>query len=34
MADLVTNARPLVDPTPFRFSRFSDGSPLMPMTGL
>ena len=34
MADLVTNARPLVDPTPFRFSRFSDGSPLTPMTGL
>lgn len=34
MADLVTNARPLVDPTPFRFSRFSDGSPITPMTGL
>ncbi len=34
MADLVTNARPLVDPTPFRFSRFSDGSVLTPMTGL
>jgi len=26
MADLVTGARPVVDPTPFRFSRFSDGS--------
>lgn len=25
-ADLVTGARPLVDPTPFRFSRFTDGS--------
>jgi glycine/D-amino acid oxidase-like deaminating enzyme len=25
-ADLATGARPLVDPTPFRFSRFSDGS--------
>ncbi len=34
MADLVTNAQPLVDPTPFRFSRFSDGSPITPMTGL
>jgi glycine/D-amino acid oxidase-like deaminating enzyme len=27
-ADLVTGARPVVDPTDFRFSRFSDGSPL------
>lgn len=26
MADLVTGATPIVDPTPFRFSRFSDGS--------
>jgi hypothetical protein len=26
MADLVTGATPVVDPTPFRFSRFSDGS--------
>jgi glycine/D-amino acid oxidase-like deaminating enzyme len=26
MADLVTGARPVVDPTDFRFSRFSDGS--------
>ncbi len=34
MADLVTNARPVVDPTPFRFSRFSDGSAVTPMTGL
>ena len=28
-ADLVTGAAPLVDPTPFRFSRFSDGSPII-----
>jgi len=28
-ADLVTGAAPLVDPTPFRFSRFSDGSPIV-----
>jgi glycine/D-amino acid oxidase-like deaminating enzyme len=27
-ADLVTGGTPIVDPTPFRFSRFSDGSPL------
>lgn len=27
-ADLVTGAPPLVDPAPFRFSRFSDGSPI------
>lgn len=26
MADLVTGSPPVVDPTPFRFSRFSDGS--------
>jgi len=26
MAGLVTGATPVVDPTPFRFSRFSDGS--------
>ena len=26
MADLVTGAPPIVDPTPFRYSRFSDGS--------
>jgi glycine/D-amino acid oxidase-like deaminating enzyme len=26
MADLVTGAAPVVDPSPFRFSRFSDGS--------
>ncbi len=28
-ADLVTGAAPLVDPAPFRFSRFSDGSPIV-----
>ena len=28
-ADLATGARPLVDPAPFRFSRFSDGSPIV-----
>lgn len=27
-ADLITGGTPIVDPTPFRFSRFSDGSPL------
>jgi glycine/D-amino acid oxidase-like deaminating enzyme len=27
-AELIMGARPLVDPTPFRFSRFSDGSPI------
>jgi len=26
MADLVSGARPIVDPSPYRFSRFSDGS--------
>ena len=25
-ADIATGAHPIVDPTPFRFSRFSDGS--------
>ena len=29
-ADLVTGAPPIVDPTPFRFARFSDGSRLRP----
>ena len=33
-ADLATGARPLVDPTPFRFSRFSDGSPIVVEAGL
>tara|TARA_B100001971_G_scaffold155070_1_gene144475 strand:+ start:183 stop:491 length:309 start_codon:yes stop_codon:yes gene_type:complete len=30
-ADLVTGNTPLVDPTPFRFSRFSDGTPIRPV---
>jgi glycine/D-amino acid oxidase-like deaminating enzyme len=34
MAQLVTGDRPCVDPAPFRFSRFSDGSRLRPETGL
>lgn len=33
-ADLVTGATPIVDPSPFRFSRFSDGSNPRPITGL
>jgi glycine/D-amino acid oxidase-like deaminating enzyme len=33
-ADLMTGASPLVDPTPFRFSRFSDGSPIQPIVGI
>lgn len=28
MADIVTGARPIVDPAPLRFERFTDGSPL------
>ena len=34
LADLVTGARPIVDPRPFRYSRFIDGSPLVPLTGV
>ena len=34
MADLVEGSQPIVDPKPFRFSRFSDGSRSQPMTGL
>src|SRR5262249_22248238 len=30
MAELVTGDQPCVDPTPFRFSRFSDGTKLRP----
>ena len=30
MADLVTGAPPCVDPAPFRFSRFHDGTPMRP----
>jgi len=33
MADLVTGATPVVDPTAFRLSRFSDGSRIRPHTG-
>lgn len=33
-ADLVTGATPIVDPTDFRFSRFSDGSKPRPMGGI
>ena len=33
-ADLVTGERPLVDPAPFRFARFSDGTPIRPMSGV
>jgi len=33
-ADLVTGARPVVDPAAFRFERFSDGSPIVPLTGV
>jgi glycine/D-amino acid oxidase-like deaminating enzyme len=32
-ADLVTGNAPLVDPSPFRYSRFIDGSKLVPMAG-
>jgi len=34
MADLVTGVKPIVDPRPFRYSRFIDGSLLQPQTGL
>jgi glycine/D-amino acid oxidase-like deaminating enzyme len=34
MAEIVTNQKPCVDPSPFRFARFSDGSILKPTTGL
>jgi glycine/D-amino acid oxidase-like deaminating enzyme len=33
-ADLVTGSRPIVDPTDFRFSRFSDGSRPRPIAGM
>lgn len=33
-ADLVTGRTPLVDPSPFRFARFSDGTVIKPLTGL
>ena len=34
MADLVTGAPPVVDPSPFRYSRFFDGTRPRPTTGL
>jgi glycine/D-amino acid oxidase-like deaminating enzyme len=34
MAEIVTNQQPCVDPSPFRFSRFSDGTVIKPTTGL
>jgi glycine/D-amino acid oxidase-like deaminating enzyme len=34
VADLVTGADPIVDPTPFRFTRFSDGSRPRPIAGV
>jgi glycine/D-amino acid oxidase-like deaminating enzyme len=33
-ADLVTGTTPLVDPAPFRFERFHDGTPIRPLAGL
>lgn len=33
-ADLVSGRDPAVDPAPFRFSRFADGSPVRPQAGL
>lgn len=33
-ADLATGAAPCVDPAPFRYARFSDGSPITPMAGI
>lgn len=33
-ADLIANSDPMVDPNPFRFSRFSDGSTIEPIVGI
>ena len=33
-AEVATASEPLVDPTPFRFSRFSDGSRIQPIVGI
>lgn len=33
-ADLIMDQNPLVDPGPFRFSRFSDGSAIQPIVGI
>jgi glycine/D-amino acid oxidase-like deaminating enzyme len=34
MADIVTGAKPCVDPQPFRYSRFIDGTRAKPVTGV
>ncbi len=34
MAQMATGAKPCVDPTPFRFKRFADGTKPVPTTGL
>ena len=34
IADLATGAEPIVDPTEFRFSRFSDGTRVRPIAGI
>lgn len=34
IADLVTGGNPIVDPTPFRYSRFTDGSRPRPIAGI
>jgi len=34
IAELVTGTEPCVDPTPFRYSRFVDGSKLRPLSGV
>lgn len=34
MADIVMGRNPIVDPDPFRYSRFIDGTKLVPMTGV
>ena len=33
-ADLVMGRPPIVDPAPFRFSRFSDGTKIQPVAGI
>ena len=33
-ADVATSAEPLVDPAPFRYSRFTDGSRIEPIVGI
>jgi glycine/D-amino acid oxidase-like deaminating enzyme len=34
VADIVTGSNPIVDPAPFRFSRFTDGSKPQPVSGI